>query len=179
MEAVVINRRGEREIVKAPGTLVISTYATCPDITKVITPDIKRPGRSKVLFIDIGRGRHRLGGSSLAHVYGQIGNESPDIEDAELLKRAFVATQRLIEEDLILSGHDISDGGLIVTLLEMAFSGNCGIDVRLNQKLQNEAIAMLFSEEAGLVIEYSPDKEKEILETLAESFVDHHIIGRT
>ena len=174
------------EIVKAPGALVISAYATCPDITKVITPDIKRPGRSKLLHIDLGKGKHRLGGSSLAQVFGQIGNESPDIEDPSLLKRAFIATQKLIDEGLVLSGHDVSDGGLIVTLLEMAFAGNCGLDTELSQesgvrsqKLQNETLAMLFSEEAGLVIEYSPDKEKEILEILAEAFVDHHIIGRT
>jgi len=77
----------------------------------------------------MGKGKYRLGGSSLAHVYGQIGHESPDIDDVAILKQAFEATQRLIEEDLILSGHDISDGGLIVALLEMAFSGNCGFHV--------------------------------------------------
>ncbi len=132
MAAVVTKKDGTREIVKAPGTLVVSAYATCPDITKVITPDIKRPGRSKLLHIDLGAGKHRLGGSSLAHVYGQIGDESPDVEDPGLLKRSFEVVQTLIDEGLILSGHDVSDGGLMVTLLEMAFAGNCGLDVNID-----------------------------------------------
>lgn len=177
MAAVVTRQEGGREIVKAPGALVISAYATCPDITKIITPDIKKPGKSKLLYIDIGRGRYRLGGSSLAHVYGQIGNESPDIEDAQLLKRAFVAAQKLIEKDIILSGHDISDGGLIVTLLEMAFSGNCGIEI--NVKADAEALSVLFAEEAGLVMEYMPEDEENVFKTLRDMGVDHQVLGET
>lgn len=186
MAAMVIHSDGEREIVKAPGALVISAYATCPDITKVITPDIKRPGRSKLIYVDLGKGRYRLGGSSFAHVYGQLGNESPDIEDSALLKNAFIATQELIEKGVILSGHDRSDGGLIVTLLEMAFSGNCGLDIDLSRKseigsrkLQNEAVAILFSEEAGLVMEYAPEDEAEVFGILGEKNVDFQVIGET
>jgi phosphoribosylformylglycinamidine synthase len=170
------------EIVKAPGALVISAYAACPDITKVITPDIKRPGRSRLLYMDLGKGRYRLGGSSLAHVYGQIGDDSPDIEDPALLKRVFAATQKLIDRDLILSGHDVSDGGLIVTLLEMAFSGNCGLEVRLSGMTELEsrsALAVLFAEEAGLVMEYSPDEEKQVFEVLKASGLDFQVIGET
>ncbi|HTR44257.1 MAG TPA: phosphoribosylformylglycinamidine synthase, partial [Thermodesulfovibrionales bacterium] len=144
--AAVVKTGAQSEVVKAPGALVISAYATCPDISKIITPDIKRPGRSGLLFIDLGKGKCRLGGSSLAHVYGQTGDESPDIEDSGLLKKAFVATQGLIEEGLVLAGHDVSDGGLIVTLLEMAFSGNCGIEVGFPQ--DKDAFAVLFAEEA-------------------------------
>lgn len=176
-QSAISSQTEENETVKAPGSLVISAYVTCPDITKVITPDIKRPGHSKLLYINIGKGKHRLGGSALSHVYGQIGNETPDIDDAGLLKRVFIATQWLIEKDLILSGHDISDGGLIVTLLEMAFSGNCGLDIRHYN--DTDAFSMLFSEEAGLVMEYLPEKEKEILEILSNSLVECHIIGDT
>ncbi len=188
MAAVVIRKEGEREIVKAPGALVISAYAPCPDITKVITPDIKRPGKSKLLFIDIGKGKCRLGGSSLAHVYGRIGDESPDIEEVRLLKDAFIAAQRLIEEDLILSGHDVSDGGPIVTLLEMAFSGNCGLDISLNPPASpfikggqegDFTIPLLFSEEAGLVIEYAPEDEKRIYKILSDLDIDYRMIGET
>ncbi|MGZ3568342.1 MAG: phosphoribosylformylglycinamidine synthase, partial [Thermodesulfobacteriota bacterium] len=64
------------EIVKSPRELVVSAYATMPDITKVVTPDIKNPGHSQLLFIDISNHRARLGGSALAQVYGQVGNES-------------------------------------------------------------------------------------------------------
>ena len=95
MAAMVTDSSGKTEIVKAPGTIVISAYVTCPDITKVITPDIKRPGESRLIYIDLGKGKYRIGGTALAHVYGQIGNESPDVDDPQLLKRTFNAIQRL------------------------------------------------------------------------------------
>jgi len=134
------------ETVKSPGTLVISAYAPCPDVTHVVTPDIKRPGESRLLLIDLGDGRNRLGGSALAQVYGQIGDRSPDVNDPKLLKRVFRAVQGLIARGKILAGHDRSDGGLITALLEMAFSGNCGLDV----SVEGEApLPCLFSEELG------------------------------
>ncbi|TAL22297.1 MAG: phosphoribosylformylglycinamidine synthase, partial [Nitrospirae bacterium] len=175
------------ETVKSPGTLVISAYATCPDITNVITPDIKQPGKSKLLFIDLGNGRNRLGGTALAQVYSQIGNESPDVEDAKLLKRTFNAVQKLIYGNLILSGHDRSDGGLITTLLEMAFSGNCGMEVTIsnqqsaisNQLSEKDIMPILFSEELGLVIEYLPKNEKKIFTELKKQRIPCRIIGKT
>jgi phosphoribosylformylglycinamidine synthase len=184
MAAMVADASGKEEIVKAPGALVISAYATCPDITKVITPDIKRPGESRLIYIDLGKGKYRLGGSALGHVYGQIGSESPDMEDSQLLKHTFNAIQRLISEDLILAGHDRSDGGLITTLLEMAFGGNCGIDVTLKEqraksKEQREEIPLLFSEELGLVIEYLPAKEEIILGVLKNTEIPYQLIGNT
>ena len=167
MAARVTDASGNTEVVKSPGTLVISAYVTCPDITKVITPDIKRPGESKLLFIDLGMGKNRMGGSALAQCYSQIGDESPDVDDPGLLKRSFNAIQDLISEDLVLSGHDRSDGGLATTLLEMAFAGNCGIEIEMRgqgaggrgQGSDSEAIQLLFSEELGMVIEYMPENE--------------------
>lgn len=141
-------RIGE-EIVKSPRELVISAYATMSDITKVVTPDLKDPGNSRIIFIDLSGGKKRLGGSALAQVYGQIGDDSPDMSDPDLLKRAFLAVQKLIDQDLILAGHDVSDGGLIVTLLEMAFAGNCGFRA---SEATHSAMDW-FAEEAGLVIE--------------------------
>jgi phosphoribosylformylglycinamidine synthase len=169
MAAVVTDTQGKKELVKAPGSLVISAYVTCPDVTKVITPDIKSPGKSRLLYIDLGRGKYRLGGSALAHVFTQIGEDVPDIENPELLKRAFVAIQVLIDRGLILSGHDISDGGLIVALLEMAFSGNCGIDISVKLPHGSDAFSLLF--------EYDLGKEREIFTVLAESGVPHQRIG--
>ena len=164
------------EMVKSPGTLVISSYAPCPDITKVATPDLKMPGKSRLLFIDLGNGRDRLGGSALAQVYNQVGVESPDVDDPGLLKRAFNAVQGLISKGLILSGHDRSDGGLATTLLEMAFSGNCGLDIAVGGA---GAIPCLFSEELGLVIEYLPKDETAITFRLRKAKVPFRILGRT
>ena len=184
MAAQVRDASGNSETVKSPGTLVVSAYATCPDITQVMTPDIKRPGQSKLIFIDLGSGKNRLGGSALAQVYNQIGDESPDVDDPQLLKRTFNAVQTLIDRALILAGHDRSDGGLITTLLEMAFAGNCGIDAEFGIKsselgVDNVAIATLFSEELGLVMEYLPAKEKEILSILNKYSLPYQIIGKT
>jgi phosphoribosylformylglycinamidine synthase len=192
MAAVTTDSSGNTGIVKAPGTIVISAYATCPDITKVITPDIKRPGESRLLYIDLGSKRYRIGGSAFAHVYGQIGDESPDMDSPRLLKDTFHAIQHLIDKELIISGHDRSDGGLITTLLEMAFGGNCGIEVNTNNvecgmrnaeysEIRNpkSAIPFLFSEELGLVVEYLPEKEDEIISVLKNYSVPYQIIGRS
>lgn len=181
MAAKVTNLSGETETIKAPGSLVISAYVTCPDITKIITPDLKKPGISKLIYIDLGNGKYRMGGTALAQVYGQIGNESPDVDDPKLLKRSFYLIQRLIDEDLILSGHDRSDGGLIVTLLEMAFAGNCGI--KINLKLYNlttsKHLSLLFSEELGLILEYFPEHEDIIESYLKADSIPYLIIGNT
>ncbi len=186
MAAKVVHPSGETETVKSPGTLVISAYAACPDITKVITPDLKMPDRTKLIHIDIGSGKNRLGGSALAHCYKQVGDESPDVDSTQLLKDAFNAIQELIDKGLILSGHDRSDGGLITTLLEMAFAGNCGMEVNLsqqsgvkNQELEKNIIPMLFSEELGLVIEYLPENEDIVASILKGYSVPYQIIGRT
>jgi phosphoribosylformylglycinamidine synthase len=175
MAAKVVSREGS-ELVKSPGTLVISAYAPCPDITKVVTPDIKKPGRSRLLLIDIGNGRDRLGGSALAQVYGQVGDRSPDVDDPTLLKRAFRAVQGLIAGGRVISGHDRSDGGLVTTLLEMAFSGNCGLDVSAEGE---GPIPCLFSEELGLVIEYLPRDEKAITFRLRKARIPFRILGKT
>ncbi|MBI5188172.1 MAG: phosphoribosylformylglycinamidine synthase [Nitrospirae bacterium] len=183
MAARVTDSSGKTEIVKSPGTLVISAYVTSPDITKVITPDIKRPGQSRVLYIDLGNGKYRMGGTALAHVSKQIGNESPDVDDLQLLKRTFNGVQELIAEDLILSGHDRSDGGLITTLLEMAFGGNCGLEINLSQesivRTLNPELSLLFSEELGLVLEYMPKNEDRILDILNKGSIPYQIIGNT
>ncbi len=164
------------ETVKSPGTLMISAYAPCPDVTKAVTPDIKRPGKSRLLFIDLGGGRNRLGGTALAQVYGQIGDQSPDVDDPLLLKRAFGAVQELIAKGLVLSGHDRSDGGLITALLEMAFSGNCGLDLSAGSE---DPLPFLFSEELGLIIEYLPEEERIITSRLRKAKVPFRILGQT
>ncbi len=192
MAAMVFDSSGNTKVVKSPGTLVISAYATCPDITKIVSPDIKRQGESKLIYIDLGNEKYRTGGTALAHVYGQIGDESPDVEDPQLLKRTFTIIQRLISEDLILSGHDRSDGGLIIALLEMAFGGNCGIEVNMKSDIPPHPplskgsrggiipeLSLLFSEELGLVIEYLPEDEETITDTFKQNDIPYKVIGKT
>ncbi len=165
------------EIVKSPGQMVVSAYVDLPDIRKIITPDIKKPGESNLMFIDLADGKNRMGGSALGQAFKQIGNISPDVDDAKQLVNTFNAIQEMIENNLILSGHDRSDGGLITTLSEMAMSGNCGIDIKIFSK--KDTVAQLFSEELGLVIEYMENNINEIENILRKYQVFGKILGKT
>lgn len=164
------------ETVKSPRELVISAYAAVSDITRVVTPDIKKPG-SALIFIDLAPGQCRLGGSALAQVRGKLGNKSPDMDDPELLRRAFAVVQDMIAQNLVLAGHDRSDGGLITTALEMAFSGNCGFDMSL-QSDQNP-LALLFNEELGLLLECSSELLDQVNQLFDAAGVMATVVGRT
>lgn len=164
----------EDEAVKSPRQLVISAYASMQDIRKVITPDIKSSG-STLLHIDLGGGKNRLGGTSLAQVIGHLGNEAPDMDDPDVVRRAFVAVQGLIDKDLILAGHDRSDGGLITTVLEMAFAGNCGVELDMNGDAS--VLAALFSEELGLVIECASEHVVQVKDAFDAELVPCSEIG--
>uniref|UniRef100_A0A672KSZ2 Phosphoribosylformylglycinamidine synthase n=1 Tax=Sinocyclocheilus grahami TaxID=75366 RepID=A0A672KSZ2_SINGR len=141
------------ETVKAPGSLVISVYAVCPDITATVTPDLDNPdGKGVLLYVPVSSGKYRLGGSALAQCYGQLGDSSPDLDQPDKLSACFNTTQSLIQDRLLTAGHDVSDGGLISCLLEMAFAGNHGMDV--DMPLEGvDVMEALFSEELGLVLE--------------------------
>lgn len=178
MAALAPGPDGGDETVKAPGTLVISAYCTCPNITATATPDLELAGRGRLIFVDLGGGRNRLGGSALAQVYGQVGDDSPDVDDAALLARAFSAVQELLARGLVSAGHDRSDGGLITTLLEMAFAGNCGLEVDL-PAAGADPLACLFAEELGLVLEVDESDLEAALEAFRTHAVPCSVVGRT
>jgi phosphoribosylformylglycinamidine synthase len=166
----------EDETVKSPGTLVISAYVTCPDITKTVTPDFKDE-EHHIFLVDLSDGRGRLGGSALAQVFGQVGDESPDMESADLISRAFNVTQRLIDDRAIAAGHDRSDGGLLTTLLEMGFAGDRGFTVDLDPT--GDIWSTLFSEELGLVLAVEPDLAERVREAYSKAGVACHLLGFT
>lgn len=178
MAALAPLRNGEPETVKAPGSLVISAYVTSPDITKTVTPDLKLPGEGRILYVDLGNSNYRLGGSALAQVYQQLGDVPPDMDDPDLLKRTFSAVQKLIRLGLVKAGHDRSDGGLITTLLEMAFSGNCGLDLSMDLA-HASPLPVLFAEESGLVMEYAPQDEAQVFTILTMAAVPFQRIGKS
>jgi phosphoribosylformylglycinamidine synthase len=153
MAARVPLPNGNSETAKSPGQLVITAYAPVPDVRVKVTPDLKSRGNSVLLFVDLGKGA-TLGGSALSQVLGQIGSGTPPDVDIVALRTAFEATQRLLSGGLLLAGHDRSDGGLIVTVLEMAFAGRVGFDLKLGamSDVQN-LFAALFGEAPGIVYE--------------------------
>uniref|UniRef100_A0A2R5L6G5 Phosphoribosylformylglycinamidine synthase n=1 Tax=Ornithodoros turicata TaxID=34597 RepID=A0A2R5L6G5_9ACAR len=168
-----------QDTVKAPGAIVVSTYAPCPDITLTVTPDLKCPsaGRKGVLlYVTVTPGQHRLGGTALSQCFKQLGDDVPDLDDPEKLRTAFAVTQDLIQQGLLVAGHDVSDGGLITCVLEMAFAGNCGVSVNLEGKNEIEA---LFHEEVGWVLEVEESDAGRVLDSYKKSKVSCVNIGHS
>ncbi|XP_007950424.1 phosphoribosylformylglycinamidine synthase [Orycteropus afer afer] len=167
------------DTVKAPGSLVISAYAVCPDITATVTPDLKHPGgKGRLLYVPLSPGRHRLGGTALAQCFSQLGEQPPDLDLPENLVRAFTITQGLLKDRRLCSGHDVSDGGLITCLLEMAFAGNCGIEVDVPAP-GVDALSVLFAEEPGLVLEVQEPDLTQVLKCYRDTGLHCLELGRT
>ncbi len=113
----------------SPLSLIVSAFAPVEDIRRTLTPQLRTDqGDSELLLIDLGRGKNRLGGSCLAQVYGQLGDNPADLDDPADLNALFESVQSLNRSGLLLAYHDRSDGGLLATLCEMAFAGHCGFD---------------------------------------------------
>jgi len=171
---------GIQKAVTAPISLVVTAFAPVPDARKTLTPQLRTDlGETRLMAIDLGRGKNRMGGSALAQVYGHTGNAAPDVDDAELLKSFFAAIQQLNENDKLLAYHDRSDGGLFVTLAEMAFAGHCGFEVDL-APLPGHISDILFNEELGAALQVRAEDVDHVQAVLAlEGLVDcAHEIGR-
>jgi phosphoribosylformylglycinamidine synthase len=149
----VWQQEGATRTMLAPLSLVVTAFAPVGDVRRTLTPQLDSSSAdTALLLVDLGRGKHRLGGSCLAQVYGQSGEEVPDLDDPALLKGFFAAIQELLIAGRLLAYHDRSDGGLFVTLAEMAFAGHCGLDLHLDA-LGGDPLPLLFAEEAGAVIQ--------------------------
>ena len=164
--------------VTAPLSLIISAFARVSDIGRCLTPQL-RGGETVLLLIDLGNGQNRLGGSTLAQVYNQMGETTPDLDNSAEFIAFFEVIQALNQQGKILAYHDRSDGGLLTTLFEMAFAGHCGLDITLDG-LGTDMLASLFNEELGAVIQVKSTEVADIQNTFAEQtgLIDHvHLIG--
>jgi len=141
----------EEKAVTSPVSLIVSAFAPVGDVRDTLTPELHRDEATSLLLVDLGRGRNRLGGSVLAQCWGKLGTEVPDVA-AEDVTALFNFINELKAQDLLLAYHDRSDGGVLVTLLEMAFAARCGLDITLSGDQVN-ANAQLFNEEVGVVIQ--------------------------
>ena len=164
----------------APLSLVVSAFAPVLDVRRTLTPELRFPaGGSALILVDLGCGRQRLGASALAQVHGAIGDSPPDLDAPEALVDFFRSVQWLNEAGRILAYHDRSDGGLAVTLCEMAFAGGCGLDIDLDV-LGPDHLAGLFCEEAGAVLQVARRDQERVLSHLCShtSMERHvHVIG--
>jgi phosphoribosylformylglycinamidine synthase len=164
----------------SPVSLVVSAFAPVSDVRKALTPQLRlNQGASRLLLLDLGAGKDRLGGSILAQVNNTFGNEVPDLDDPAMLKGLFRVVQRLNREGLLLAYHDRSDGGLAATVCEMAFAARCGL--RLNLAVSEKQLrGRLFSEELGAVLQVRVDDLKKVRAICRDEKVDSilHDIGR-
>lgn len=181
MAARVPLAAGGAETAKSPGQVVITVYAPVPDVRVKVTPDLKSAGDSVLLFVDLGTGGEGLGGSALSQVLGQIGAGTPPDVNVPKLGAAFAATQRLLSGGLLLAGHDRSDGGLLVTVLEMAFAGRRGFSLRFDAAAKREAglFGLLFGEAPGLVYEVRREDLAAVWRVLEAEGVTAVEIGET
>ena len=160
------NDAGEDKSVTSPLSLIVSGFAPVSDIRQTLTPQLALDkGETDLVLIDLGRGQNRMGASILAQVYSKLGQQVPDVDDAEDLKAFFAVIQGLNADSKLLAYHDRSDGGLLATVLEMAFAGHCGLDICLDPLAgaSDELAAVLFNEELGAVIQVRQDDTEEIL----------------
>ncbi|MGE7991829.1 phosphoribosylformylglycinamidine synthase [Pseudomonas sp. NPDC089554] len=157
---------GVEKSVTAPMSLIVSGFAPVTDIRKTLTPQLRMDkGETDLILIDLGRGKNRMGASILAQTYGKLAAQAPDVDDAEDLKAFFAVVQGLNIDGHLLAYHDRSDGGLLTTVLEMAFAGHCGLDLHLDPLADSrgEVPAILFNEELGAVIQVRQDATPDVL----------------
>jgi phosphoribosylformylglycinamidine synthase len=163
--------------VAGPLSVVISGFAPVGDVSKTLTPQLAADVETVLILVDLGQGKNRLGGSALAQVYNQLGNETPDIEPL-LLKDTYKALRSLKKAGKLLAYHDRSDGGLLATLCEMAFASRCGLDVDV-ASLPGSGIEKLFNEELGIVLQIGKADEAAVMQTLRKAIGEHvHQLGR-
>ncbi|MFC5478364.1 phosphoribosylformylglycinamidine synthase [Massilia suwonensis] len=198
------NDEGENKSVISPVSLIVSSFAPVPDVRRSLTPQLRTDvGDTALILIDLGRGKNRLGASSLAQVTQQLGDSVPDVDSPEDLKAFFGAIQRLNSEGKLLAYHDRSDGGLFATLVEMAFAGRAGVSVNLDiltmegehasdwgdaknwaaqvgERRNEMTLRALFSEELGAVVQVREADKREVMNVLRELGLGacSHIIGK-
>jgi phosphoribosylformylglycinamidine synthase len=163
----VWSQDGERRAVLAPVSLIVSAFAPVPDVRATWTPVLQLDrGASSLLLIDLARARNRLGMSALAQVFEIGGGAPPDLDQASTLAALAAALSELRARDLVLAYHDRSDGGLLVTLIEMMFAGHCGLEVSLPEGA-GSPVAQLFCEEPGVVLQVLQSQRQAVLDCLA------------
>jgi phosphoribosylformylglycinamidine synthase len=163
--------------VISPGTVIISAAGEVDDVRKIVTPLLKKDVETHLLHIDLSFDDLKLGGSSFAQIINKLGNAAPSVTDSDYFRKGFEAIQELIRKRLILSGHDVSAGGLVTTLLEMCFANaDCGIDADLTGMVEKDPVKLLFSENPAVVIQVSELESVESI--LNDAGIQYSVIGR-
>ncbi len=155
---------GEHSVL-APVSLIISAFAPVRDARKTLTPELDLSQASRLWLIDLGGAKNRMGGSCWAQVHSRMGGEPADLDSPELLRALFAAVRELKDRDLVLAYHDRSDGGVLVTVLEMAFAAHCGVAIDLGDA--PDPVAACFAEELGAVLQVAAARVADVQGVLA------------
>ncbi|KAK9456393.1 CobB/CobQ-like glutamine amidotransferase domain-containing protein [Dipodascopsis uninucleata] len=168
--------------VTSPLSLIITAFSLVENVHNTWTPQLRRIeepgiGPTKLLLVDLAKGKMRLGGSAVAQVFGKVGNVSPDLEDVDLFKN-FITTVSILHSipNLVLAYHDRSDGGLFTTLVEMAFAGRVGLNINLPES-ENDVVSILFSEELGAVFQVREEDVDRVISIFEANNVDSQYIS--
>ena len=165
--------------VYAPGTVIISTVGEVTDFRKIVIPVLKNDPATEIVYVDFSFDKLKLGGSSFAQILNKVGKEVPDIRDSEYFARAFTAIQQLVDEGIVLAGHDISAGGMVTALLEMCFADNrLGLDIDFSFLAEKDMIKILFAENPGVLIQIADKDAKKVSALMDKAGVAYAFLGK-
>ncbi len=174
-DSLSMKQKYPNEEVIAPGTVVISAAANCNDISKVVEPVFQK-NSGDIYYINLSQDDFKLGGSSFAQILNKIGNDAPNVANANYVKTVFDTIQKLIKDEKIVAGHDVASGGLITTLLEMCFAdNNLGAELDITALNEKDSFKVLFAENSGIVFQA---KDASIESTLSEANIEFFNIGK-
>lgn len=165
--------------VYAPGTVIISTVGEVTDFRKIVIPVLKNDPATEIVYVDFSFDKLKLGGSSFAQILNKVGKEVPDVRDSEYFARAFTAIQQLVDEGIVLAGHDISAGGMVTALLEMCFADDrLGLDIDFSFLAEKDMIKILFAENPGVLIQIADKDAKKVSALMDKAGVAYAFLGK-
>ena len=165
--------------VYAPGTVIISTVGEVTDYRKIVVPVLKNDANTELVYVDFSFDEFKLGGSSFDQILNKVGNEVPDVKDSAYFVEAFTSLQKLVADEYVLAGHDISAGGMITALLEMCFADtNLGLDIDFSFLEEKDIIKILFAENPGVLIQIADKDAKAVSTLLDDAGVAYGFLGK-
>ncbi|MDE5612049.1 MAG: phosphoribosylformylglycinamidine synthase, partial [Odoribacter sp.] len=165
--------------VYAPGTVIISTVGEVTDVRKIVVPVLKNDPATEIVYIDFSFDKLKLGGSSFAQILNKVGLDVPDVKDSKYFANAFMAIQQLVDEGVVLAGHDISAGGMVTALLEMCFADNrLGLEVDFSFLAEKDVVKILFAENPGVLIQIADKDARKVSDLLDKAGVVYGFLGK-
>jgi phosphoribosylformylglycinamidine synthase len=194
--------------VTSPVSLIVTAFATLADVRGTLTPQLNADEDTTLVLVDLGHGKHRMGGSMLAQTLGQMGDEVPDLDNPQDLVNLVNAVNALRAGGKILAYHDRSDGGLLAAVAEMAFAGRVGVSLNVDMlvtegdgiadsrmdvgdsknwagqvgaRREERTLQALFTEELGVVLQVRTAERGDVMQTLREHGLSafSHFVGKT